>query len=481
MTSKRKAELQRKLTLASVPRPPAGLEERIKADIPKYLNVEAERERFSRSIGMNFRVAAAILVLVSAAAMLYMVAPAQRSLQVAVSETKGARAVNAKQVAPMDEVQVEITQASPTSGAAAARQVAQVAPAANQPFAFADTELQRRDAEGDARANSQQERVEGISGSVAGGVAGGTVASVVPPPAAPVPPPPAPAAPLAADAVTVNADAPAIAPEPVAKAARMRESTSLISEAHAASFTLSPKSVFGISIDPEVFQKIKTTIERGNRPLPATVNVEALVNYFAGAPQRRVKRGVRLEIEASPAPVQVERDRGVFRFTIDTASIDLAEGASSPPIATDARVEIEFNPAVVKRYEEIGDGLAARAESALLHNTSVTGLYALTLNTPLNTRATVATVRLHYRSVADGRPHTIVRVLRATDFQKQWSRASRRHRLASLGALWGESLRSTKGGTDVARRAEELASQDPGDERARELAAAAVASSGGSR
>ena len=78
MTTKRKAELQRKLTLNAVPRPPAGLAERIKADIPKYLEPEVERSRFSRAIAFNMRVAAAILLLVTGLAWLvYMLAPMQ--------------------------------------------------------------------------------------------------------------------------------------------------------------------------------------------------------------------------------------------------------------------------------------------------------------------------------------------------------------------------------------------------------------------
>ena len=111
----------------------------------------------------------------------------------------------------------------------------------------------------------------------------------------------------------------------------------------------------------------------------------------------------------------------------------------------------------------------------------MTGLYALDLRPTLTTSQIVATVRLHYRSIGDGRRHTAVRVLRGADFTKPWPRASRRHRLATLGALWGETLRGTEGGTDVALRAEELASQEPRDARARELAAAATASSGGTR
>jgi hypothetical protein len=69
MTANRKADLQRKLTLAPVAKPPAGLAERIKREIPKDLrfNAETERERLSKAVGFNLRVAASILVLVSSA------------------------------------------------------------------------------------------------------------------------------------------------------------------------------------------------------------------------------------------------------------------------------------------------------------------------------------------------------------------------------------------------------------------------------
>jgi len=88
-------------------------------------------------------------------------------------------------------------------------------------------------------------------------------------------------------------------------------------------------------------------------------------------------------------------------------------------------------------------------------------------------------VRLHY---FDGKkPQTLAETVHGRDLATSWQRASRRHRLASLGALWGESLKTTTGGGDVARRAEELATQAPDDVRARELARAANASAAGGR
>src|SRR6478736_4107624 len=67
MTTKRKAELQRRLSMASMPKPPAGLADRIKADIPDLLTTARERERLSSSIAFNLRVAASIILLISSA------------------------------------------------------------------------------------------------------------------------------------------------------------------------------------------------------------------------------------------------------------------------------------------------------------------------------------------------------------------------------------------------------------------------------
>jgi hypothetical protein len=190
---------------------------------------------------------------------------------------------------------------------------------------------------------------------------------------------------------------------------------------------------------------------------------------------------VRLETEASPAPVGSNGHRGILRFSIDTASVDVPEHGTTPPIATDAHLEIQFNRSAVNSFVMIGDTPSIAHESALLHNTSVTGLYALDLRTPLKGSQRVATIRLTWHSIADRKKHTITKYLHGRDFAKVWAQASRRHRLASLGALWGESLRNSSDSTDVAKRAEELATQEPTDARARELADVAQASSGGGR
>ena len=67
MNSKRKADLQRKLSMVSMPKPPADLADKIKHDIPRYLGTRNERERLSKAVTFNMRVAASVIVLVSSA------------------------------------------------------------------------------------------------------------------------------------------------------------------------------------------------------------------------------------------------------------------------------------------------------------------------------------------------------------------------------------------------------------------------------
>jgi hypothetical protein len=500
MNSKRKADIQRKLSLTAVPRPPDDLLDRIKSDIPNYLSVEAERARFSRSIGFNLRIAAAIIILISIAAALYVVTPPQSSPNefVQINRPKTAPTATAS-TTDADEVRLDIVQAAPPQQLADARIAPPAAPAVPRPEVVSrQAELRLDDGLRRNEIASNAGGVEGgVEGRVEGGVAGGTAGGVIggnesrdreyarpaeePQRMAEAAPVPAPVPPPPSQIYTYSPQPAPAAPETRATAKTAQAagaSTGWVTAAYADDLDLAPKSVFGISVDPSAFRKIRATIESGARPTPASVDVEALVNYFAGAPSRRV-RGVRMEAEASPAPVGANGHRAILRLTIDTDSVKVPEGGSVPPIAKDALLEIDFNRDAVERIDAIGDSGTLVPESALLHNVSVTGLYALDLKTPLKAKQRVATIRLTYRSLEDGKKHTIVREVRGSDFAKQWASASRRHRLASLGALWGESLRGSSGGTDVARRAEELSSQAPNDERARELKEVAVASSGG--
>jgi len=487
MNPKRKADIQRKLSLNAVPRPPAGLAERIKADIPKFLEIEAERRRFSGAIATQMRIAASILLLVTSLVVtIYLVSPEAEQIMApstAVFAPAG-RDLPRAASAPTEEVRLEIAQES---------EIPSFTVATPPPSAPMVAPMKKE------RANTSDD-VESDFGTAAVGVETGRVADSFAPEA---PPPPvsyerqqavetapeprafAEATPdtrsrMAAPAAAERRDEAAVRESMTITASA--PSLSIVRQANAAKSSLeAKKEVFGISVDPAAFQRIRTLLEDGKRPSASDVDVEALVNYFAAAAAQPPRRGVALEVEASPAAIEADGDHAVLRFTIDTAKSDGLRGGSIPPVAAEARIEVEFNDRVVARATRAGSRGTLDGEMTLLAGTSVTSIYALEMKPNLRSRQTVATIRLHYRAVPTGRTQTIVRTIKAGDLSKSWSQATRRHRLASLGAVWGETLKGNEGGDDVARRADELATQKPDDPLARALAAAANASASGGR
>ncbi len=493
MNSNRKADLQRKLSMGAVPRPPAGLADRIKNDIPHYLQAEPERQRFSRSVAFSMRIAASILLLITSVFVtLNLLEPDARqnlargknaNLTPAVMHMQpAAKKDSTGAAAPAEEIRLEMTEELPIPKPTAPAP-ARIAP----PQPVMNAQLANEAGESRGRLERSAEQKTNDTDSERGRTFGAPLLKTAAQPPQAI-----------SETVTIVSEAPVIAPSasaPASTSARIADeldrpqsgtrsdkraaSSSLVREAYADGLDLgAKKNVFGINVDPEVFHRIKTSLENGTRPAQGSVNVEALVNYFAGTPERAPRRGVRLEVEASPAPIEVDGDHAVLRFTIDTPQVEMHAGDSIPPAARDALVEIDFNGSAVSSVHRIGDSEPVAMESVLLSNVSVTALYDLELRPRLKSSQRVATVRLHYRSVTDGRSHTIERIIHGHDLAGDWARASRRHRLASLGAIWGESLKGSPQTIDVARRAEELVTQNPKDPLARELAHAASATGG---
>jgi hypothetical protein len=462
MNSKRRAELQRRLSMGAVPRPPAGLAERIKADIPKYLDAGPVPQRFAWGTAM--RVAATLVTLLTTALV---------TMELLEPNEKAAvqRSARFEKVTP-----------------AVLRYGAQQQPAQTASIPQAETEVSLDIAQGFAApaalAPSQEMRAEAanatagqVTATEAAPMQMADAATGAPAPAATPAAPPAPpmmAAP--ASARVGGAERPSEAEEQITVQAA---APSLVPQESARSLQLEQPDVFGISLDPDAFPAIRTAIGSGTRPAPDSVDVEALVNYFAGAQSAR--RDVALEVEVSPAPIAAEGDVALLRFTVDTAKMVVPVRASVPPVARDAHLHIDIDTNAVASFRRIGDSGTEESEEALLYNTSVTGLYELKLKPNLRSSQRIATVRLQYVSVTNGRKQTLTHVIRGGDLAETWDRASRRHRLAALGAVWSETLRGPKGGVEIAQRAEELATQNPQDARARELAAAATLSTGGER
>jgi len=75
MTRNRKADLQRKLAMAPVAKPPAGLADRIKNDIPQRLGFEPERTQLRKSAMFNLRIAASNAIGIAESIMLSAATP----------------------------------------------------------------------------------------------------------------------------------------------------------------------------------------------------------------------------------------------------------------------------------------------------------------------------------------------------------------------------------------------------------------------
>src|SRR6185436_7939049 len=131
------------------------------------------------------------------------------------------------------------------------------------------------------------------------------------------------------------------------------------------------------------------------------------------------------------------------------------------PAAADAKVQIAFESEAVSSHRRIGGEQNDTPQETLLKNESVTALYEIEMKPDVTPRQRVATVSLSYRSIQDGQQRVITRTITGRDFARPWRASSRRHRLASLGAVWGETLKTSASTMELALRAEELAIQEP--------------------
>ncbi|HEU5251065.1 MAG TPA: von Willebrand factor type A domain-containing protein, partial [Thermoanaerobaculia bacterium] len=149
-------------------------------------------------------------------------------------------------------------------------------------------------------------------------------------------------------------------------------------------------------------------------------------------------------------------------------------------IASDAKVQVEFEPSVVSRWRLIGYENRDIADEKFRDDTvdageigaghSVTALYEIKLKEDAPRGRTAATLHLRWRSKETGRVVETERELRLSEFAGSWDSAPRRVKLASLVAEFGEILKGNYWAKDgdlreVLRRARGLAM----DERTAEL------------
>lgn len=484
MTQKRKAELQRKLSMAPVAKPPSGLAERIKADIPQYLRPERDRDRFTQSWAFTLRVAASIILLVTSVFLtMQLISRDGDVLRVDTPERGAVKTVAevpppppppaAMPMADTTTMLAEVQAAAEPRAIppATARQEAKEEGRARSLPAQPERKVAQKAGAGAATATAPGTKHQAPStqnsaqiGSVSGGVVESSDTAAV------------------SEAIVVTAEAPAAPPRPAslpepgaaivtesqADAALAtaqngrRVSTSLAAARLQRPVTATAVRPFGISTDPSVVGKLKKSIERGDPP-PKQIDVAAVVNHFAGAPAG--VDDVRLQVEASQAPLKAD-GTAVIRYTIDT-----------PATLAWAEVSIALEEGVIATHRTIGGARSLEAATGSLRaGQSATGLVELKLRPGTPEGQRVATVILKYISPVTKQRVRVATDIRAESLNLTWAAASRRHRLATLSAAWGESLSSAQVVDELILTAARLAKEAPADPLAQELATVTASS-----
>lgn len=528
MTSKRKAELQRKLGMSAVPTPPEGLAERIKTNIPHDLfkEVEAERSRFGQAAAFNLRVAASILLMISSTYLIVhllsagggrpwgrhpaesagnrpgdfdLVRPATEiaSVQddgrtstpsaspskpsapspmggVGISKKEGRQSKDIASAGSSNSVSPSVTsrpvaaiaearrserkESVPREARTEASEVTALIPAAAPPPSVADAISRARPAE---VANAQKSAVAQVQTGIEGGRAGGP--SSIPHG-------------VAERTEGSNASARAVKEEATGGVvggviggvaggvlpAPARSDAAAVTDR---------EPIFGIDRSSQQFARVREAIESGRRPAVNQGDLDALIRYFAGAQPARTAT-IALEGEVSPLPVPSSAMEQLLRISIDTPA--RAEDDAGNAIH-DASLVVTFD-ATVESHRRIGGPDPVDAwETFVRSGSSRTLLWEMKLKPHVQPWQRIATAHITYKTGNRSTIQTAVREIYVRDVKRSWTAASRRHRLASLGALWGETLLANANGTEVARTAEELARQEPGDTKAGELARVAGA------
>jgi hypothetical protein len=438
MRPNRKADLQRRLTLAAVPTPPTGLAERIKTDIPKHFpDSTAERRRLGSAVAFNMRVAASILLLVgSLFTALYILNRGyendRQHLQDFSRSLENNKAPSAagSPVPKLPQSASNVVTSTEEPPATVAPPATRMRRAENE---IADAKLKKGERQlGYDDAARDREKDEAANGPSRKELADldkqradyGRTASAAPPVMAPPPPVSQPAEetakvatvpkPALSEGITVTTEQ---AGQPAAAAASRAPYDGMSTKsAPAGSVQLQAPALAGRA----QFEKAS-----GN-------SVTSLVKRFS-EPTERPRHGLRLETDATPSPL--DPSKAVLRVSIDAAA---RSGASAVPVAESARFEISINGRAVESHHTM-TGEPSTAEGTLDEGLSTTAIYELRLAPGVSAQTVVATVRLHFRSMPDGREQTLERTVRVSDIASSWAAAPLRTRRAFLAAAYGEA------------------------------------------
>lgn len=402
MTRNRKAELQRKLTMAPVAKPPAGLADRIKRDIPGHFAFQAENERtqLRKSAMFNLRIAASIILLVSSLYLaLHLVSRTGSNIDMrSMTASKDA-------VAPAPRANAALPVTPPAPGSARMQERADLPPLPRVPPPTSIAAQTPRERIVEARheesigvtaaapvlAADTSQTAPPITDSVA--IVNAAPAAAI---AAPPPPSPAPEPPMA----TAEGGAPS------------RERT------FAKSSTAPAPSESRDTVAAPVarnFIAVQQAISRGETP--RDIDAFAFVQHFA-APERK-PADLHVEIEASATPL--DATKWLLRVSVDA------------PDKTSTTVDLTFGDAVAVHRSVIGSVAPNQ-----------TALYEIEFEPNTEQDETIATVRAG----------NVKSTLRVADLHP-WNAASPRMKRASLAAAWARAPQSRKQTEEIVAKARE--------------------------
>jgi len=417
MTHNRKADLQRKLAMASVATPPDGLADRIKNDIPNDLRFAPERARkqMRQSAMFNLRIAASIVLLVSSlyfALHLFSRAGSNANAVAAFHEPASAPA-------PMRQANVTLPNTPPQPGSIHPQQAADLPTLPGAPPSSIGSVQP-------AMRLSEKKREEAV------GMTAGTPAyvdTVEAPTAAPEPMIVTNAAPSPGRVAEMEGFAPERAKSDLATTAKTSAAPSIASAQAAGALAPPPPAAAPRMAEARDaaparnFVAIEESIARGETPRNGDLDV--IVRHFA-APEN-VPTGVRVELEASSAPL--DPSKRLLRVSVDAAASNGED------------ITLTFGDAIESHHALTG---------TLAPNE--TALYEIEFKRTATPDQTIASVKVG----------GVTRTIRGSDLHT-WNSASTRMKRASLAAAWARTLQSRSRADAIVVRAREAHIDDLAD------------------